>query len=171
MHYGKLRYIFLCLAACLMLGGCAGMFGTSSSEGPYYYGEFDDIPIPSELSGIKETTIITTPGGIKTGLQVFKGRVEVGSLNSAMISYMQREGWELRSSTRGARSLLLFEKQDRYSTIYITDAFFNTEMQVYVSPKLSGINSPRNISRPENTARQAAPEGPSSSFDSQSLNE
>lgn len=172
----------------MLVNGCSGMFGSSGHDGPYFYAEFDDIPIPTEVSSIKETTIITTPGGVKTGLQVFKGRVEVGSLNSAMIGYMQREGWEMRSSTRGARSLLLFEKEDRYATIYIIDGMFNTEMQVYVSPKLSGQVTPRASSRPqstarpqnttllaanepENTARQAAPEGPSSSFDSQSLNE
>lgn len=176
-RYGKFRNIFLLVAVCALLGGCGGMFGSSSHEGPYFYAEFDDIPIPTEVSSIKETTIITTPGGVKTGLQVFKGRVEVGSLNSAMIGYMQREGWEMRSSTRGARSLLIFEKEDRYATIYILDGMFNIEMQVYVSPKLRGQVTPRSASRPrptagtQNTARQATTEGPSSSFDSQSLNE
>lgn len=179
-RYGKFCNIFLLLSVCVFLNGCGGMFGSSGHEGPYFYAEFDDIPIPTEVSSVKETTIITTPGGVKTGLQVFKGRVEVGSLNSAMISYMQRDGWEMRSSTRGARSLLIFEKEDRYATIYILDGMFNTEMQVYVSPKLSGPVTPRAASRPrttagtagtQNTARQATTEGPSSSFDSQSLNE
>lgn len=184
MHaYGKLPHIFV-LALCLALSaGCAGLFGNAGNGEPYYYAEFDDIPIPSQLGGIKETTIITTPGGVKTGLQVFKGRVEVGSLNSAMVGYMQREGWEMRSSTRGTRSLLLFEKDDRYATIYILDGTFNTEMQVYVSPKLSNMagvrTAPRQVEKPSAPANKPAPEDssggaanvPTSSFDSQSLSE
>lgn len=193
---GKFSYIFLLGACLLALSGCAELFGYSSSNGePYYIAEFEDIPIPSELGGIKETTIITTPGGVKTGLQIYKGRVEVGSLNSAMVGYMQREGWELRSSTRGARSLLLFEKEDRYCTIYILDGFLNTEMQVYVSPKLSNMSGVRQAPRPTiptnrtpskqgsgsgasagqtgaaAPASGTSPKAPSSSFESQTLSE
>lgn len=168
----RLVYIFVFAFFVALLPGCSGMFGSSSSSEPYFYGEFDDIPIPSELSGIKETTIITAPGGVKTGVQVFKGRVEVGSLNSAMLGYMQREGWELRSSTRGARSLLLFEKEDRYATVYILDGMFNTEMQVYVSPKLTNIGRARQISGGQGTTEDRSSSGaPASTFDSQYMNE
>lgn len=180
--YGKLSNIFILVVSLALLGGCANIFGTSSGGGePYFYAEFDDIPIPAQLSGIKETTIITTPSGIKSGLQVFKGRVEVGSLNSAMIGYMQRENWELRSATRGARSLMLFEKEDRFATIYILDGAFNTEMQVYVSPKITSAGRAR-ISQQNQQNQQGnmelpvvtpgnTPSGPSSSFDTQYLNE
>lgn len=134
---GKVPFILFLAVLCLGLSaGCANMFASSDEAAPYYYGEFEDVPIPGELSGPKETTIITTPGGVKTGLQIYKGRVEVGSLNNAMTGYMLREGWVLRSSTRGSRSLLLFEKLDRFCTIYIVDGLLSTEMQIYVSPKL-----------------------------------
>lgn len=171
---GKYLHILLAVLALGLLAGCSGIFGHSGSSEPSYYAEFEDIPIPSELGGIKETTIITTPGGVKTGLQVFKGRVEVGSLNSAMVGYLQREGWELRSSTRGSRSLLLFEKQDRYCTIYILDGFFYTEMQVYVSPKLGklgGVSSPEVRKPVEPKTQRPAAAKPSAGFESQTLSE
>lgn len=173
--FSRFLPIFLVFSAFGLLAGCSAITGHSGSSEPYYYAEFEDIPIPSELGRVKETTIITTPGGVKTGLQVFKGRVEMGSLNSAMVGYLQREGWELRSSTRGARSLLLFEKQDRYCTIYILDGWFYTEMQVYVSPKLGKLGGVANPA-----ARQAAPAreparpgaaAPTTNFDSQTLSE
>lgn len=174
---GKPVYIFLVAIFCfIMAAGCSSLT-TSDSGVPYYYAEFDDIPIPSALSGVKETTIITTPNGTKTGVQVFKGRVEVGSLNKAMISYMQRDGWEMRSSTRGTRSILIFEKNDRYCTIYILDGMLNTEMQVYVSPKLKNFGPANTNSyeaapapvNPSNTSNSV--DEPSSSFDSQRLSE
>lgn len=162
--YGKSFNILLCMVLCLgLMWGCSGANPSAESGEPYYYAEFDDVPIPSELGGIKETTTITTPGGVKAGFQVFKGRAEVGSLNKAMVGHMQRDGWELRSSTRGVRSFLLFEKEDRYCSIYIMDGMFNTEMEVYVSPKLGSSGGAR--------GSQGYSSNPSNSFDSQSLSE
>lgn len=166
--YGKSPLIIMLILSLTLLGGCSGMFGTSESSEPYFYGDFEDIPIPGELS-VKETTIFTTPGGIKSGLQVYKGRVEVGSLNSAMAGYMQRDGWTLRSATRGTRSLMLFEKDDRYATIYIIDGMFNTEMQVYVSPKITMFGQAGARTQEIRAGAAQSASAPSSSFDSQYL--
>lgn len=138
-------YNMLILLFVLLCAGCSGVPGSFSydPEGKdYFFGEFQDIPIPKEMNSCTETTIITTPNNIITGVQVYKGRVEVTSLVKVMQSYMRGSGWQLRSSTRSAKSLLLFEKTDKFCIVYMIDGTFFTEMQVFVTPKLQGGGQP-----------------------------
>lgn len=144
------RYMtLLWLLLFFSLSACSSITGNNVYESPgqdYFYGEFSDIPIPREMNKNTETTIITTPHNIKTGLQSFRGRVEAGSLIRAMQSYLAREGWILQAATRGATSLQIFDKPDRYCVIYVEDGSIFTEMQVYVAPKLNNEAASASVS-------------------------
>ena len=123
--------------------------GSSTAEGGtagYYYGDFDDVPIPREMKPEKEATVLHTSSGVKVGTQSFAGGVEIVSLNKAMTGYMTHEGWILISSLRGQRSILVFEKPDRLCVIHSFDGSFSTTMQIFVTPKIlnpsaGGINT------------------------------
>lgn len=148
MTNSRLRTLALgfALLAGLSLTACdANRNSSSAAANPavpvvseYYYADFNDVPIPKDMKATGEATVIQSPGGVKTGLQIFKGRVQITSLTSAMNSYMAREGWSLCSALRGnEKSIHIFEKPDRYCILYVQDGLFNTEMLVSITPKLN----------------------------------
>lgn len=136
----------LLLAMALAFTGCATTgssdgSGDSSSGAPareYYQEEFSDISIPIDMDVVSGETFVTySPGGMKVGIQQFKGRVEIGSLVSTMQRYMQRDGWTLRAVFRANKSVLIFEKSDKICVLSMSDGMIYTTMMVFVSPKLA----------------------------------
>lgn len=139
----RLYIALILLAISLVLGGC---FGSESNSGTdpvssgmtYYYAEFKDVAIPKEMTAQNKETFITySSDGTKLGTQIFSGRVEMASLVEAMCGHLQRDGWDLRSSFRSTRSILIFERADRMCSIYIGDGMIETSMLIFVSPKLA----------------------------------
>ncbi|MDL2285334.1 hypothetical protein LJB93_01160 [Desulfovibrio sp. OttesenSCG-928-F07] len=159
------KFLFV-ICAVLLLGttACSGLPGSFAynAEGQhFFYGEFDDIRIPVAMNNCSETTIITTPNNIKTGVQVFHGRVEVGSLVKAMNSYLVNDGWVLRASTRSGKSLFIYDKDTRYCAIYVVDGTIFTELQIFVAPRLEqgtnqGLPTLPVISQPDFADQPAA---------------
>ncbi|MDR2669911.1 MAG: hypothetical protein LBC14_08175 [Desulfovibrio sp.] len=147
-----MRVLPLLLIAAL-LAGCAsdGSFknpfsddgGEASAAPAYYFSEFPDIPIPSEMSEARGDTFITfAPSGLKCGVQRFSGRVEVVSLMNTMRRNMASNGWALRSLLRAAESVLVFEKTDRLAALQISDGMINTDMRIFVTSRLEGDSPP-----------------------------
>jgi len=138
-------YIFIPLfILSLALAGCLGTNSDTGSDPMssglnYYYAEFSDVAIPNEMQPDKNDTFITySSDGIKLGTQVFKGRVDLSSLVSAMQGHMQRDSWILRSIFRATKgSILIFEQQKKMCSMYIFEDIFNTKMIIFVSPKLA----------------------------------
>ena len=137
----------LLLATALVFTGCAttgssdGSSASTDGSAPareYYHEEFSDVSIPIDMDVIKDETFITySPGGMKVGIQEFKGRVDMTSLVSTMQRYMQRDGWMLRSVFRAKRAILIFEKPEKICSLAITDGLIFTNMIVFISPKLA----------------------------------
>lgn len=105
----------------------------------YFFSEFSDIPIPNEMSENRSNTFITfAPSGVKCGVQLFSGRVEVVSLMNTMRRHMASNGWTLRSLLRAQESVMTFEKPDRIASLQLSDGLIKTEMRVFVSSRLEG---------------------------------
>jgi hypothetical protein len=61
--------------------------------------EFEDIPVPKGLAYQQdESTIIETPK-IRAGRHVYRGRLEIDSLNVAIRNTLEANGWRHVSST------------------------------------------------------------------------
>ncbi len=140
------RILILC-AVLAVPAGCAsdGSFvnpfeSTEPSSGsPYYFSEFSDVPIPNDMSEKRGETFITfAPSGIKCGVQLFSGRLDIVALMNAMRRNMANNGWTLRSLLRSNESVLVFEKSDRFCTMALSDGVIFTDLRVFVSPRLEG---------------------------------
>lgn len=133
------------LAAALMLTGCSSM-NMSSISNPFeqpsitesYISQFRDVPIPAPMSAIASETLVTVaPDGSKFGLESFSGRVDGTSLANVMLQNMARQGWQLRGSSVGVRSIQLYEKSPHYAAIFYREGVMNTSMDVWV---INGVN-------------------------------
>ena len=140
----KARTLFAGLAAALMLTGCSGMASTISNpfEQPSitetYFSQFRDVPIPAPMSTIPSETLVTVgPDGSKFGLESFSGRVDGTSLANVMMQNMARQGWQLRGSSVGVRSVQLYEKSPHYAAIFYREGVMKTSMDVWV---VNGVN-------------------------------
>jgi hypothetical protein len=130
----------------LALGGCAWFqretpAGTkqapqpTAASAPMFY-DFQDIPVPSELSLQSDQSTVFQGGGVKTGLLVFKGRVDPGSVINFFQVSLAREKWRMKGSIRYRKSLLLFEKDDRFCIINVHEGHLYTYVEIYVVPTM-----------------------------------
>ncbi len=132
----------------VLLGGCAEIgvpnpfTPAPASVNDVYYSQFADIPIPNAMKTVPTNSLVTpSQSGQKVGLETFEGRVELPSLANAMIHNMARQGWSLRGSMSGKRTLQLHEKGDMYAVLYFYDQTISTAMEVWVLNRLSGSPS------------------------------
>jgi hypothetical protein len=141
------QHKFPVIASILLLAalstGCAYFNRADSSaasttpQAEFYYGPFEDVPIPKEMKSTKEGYIVYAPGNVKLGMAVYSGRVEITSLNNAMEEHMVNDGWSFFSGCRGPKeNALVFAKGNFLSVITTTDGPMNTEMRIYVTQKV-----------------------------------
>ena len=65
--------------------------------------EFEDIPVPRGLTYRQsESTVIETPN-VKAGRHVYRGRLELDSLTTAIRNTLEANGWRHVSSTKSAQ--------------------------------------------------------------------
>ncbi len=107
--------------------------GASVAPAPMFY-DFPDIPVPGEIKLQRDDSTVFQAGGVKTGLLVFKGRVDPQSLINFFKVSLAREKWTLKGSIRYRKSLLLFQKENRFCVIHIYERRFSTWVEIYVVP-------------------------------------
>lgn len=139
----KARRMLATMVFALMLAGCSSMPSISNPfEQPSitdtYISQFRDVPIPAPMSTNPSETLVTVaPDGNKFGLESFSGRVDGNSLANVMMQNMARQGWQLRGSSVGVRSVQLYEKSPHYAAIFYRENIMKTSMDVWV---INGVN-------------------------------
>lgn len=141
----KVRQILTGLTALFMLSGCSSMDTSSVTnlfEQPSitesYISQFSDIPIPAPMSSkVSESLVTVGQDGSKFGLESFSGRVDGVSLANVMMQNMSRQGWQLRGSSVGVRSIQLYEKSPHYAALFFREGKLSTTMDVWV---INGVN-------------------------------
>jgi len=103
--------------------------------GPLYY-DFGDVLIPRELKVDRKSSFIYTTSGFSAGVLVLKGRVEIGSLISFFEKNMAKDNWRLISSFKSSRTIMLFQKQNRWCVINITESI-STRIEIWVAPTMN----------------------------------
>lgn len=137
--------VIFSLMLLLVAGGCSGLRGGSGGYGaqgaatdggsPLYYG-FNDVLIPSELRADQKNSYIVQSQGFSAGILSFKGRVDRGSLVAFFRENMVKDNWKATGSFVSSRTILLYEKSNRWCVIYITEGDFYTNAEIGVIPRV-----------------------------------
>ena len=101
-----LRSLSTAFAVSLLLTACA------SSPPRAVRSEFEDIPVPKGLTyQQEESTVIETPN-LKAGRHVYRGRLELDSLTTAIRNTLEANGWRHVSSTKSSQpgTIQVYEK-------------------------------------------------------------
>lgn len=130
-----------------LITGCSALQSERSSSesheasrqkdktGPLYY-DFGDVLIPRELKADRKSSFIYNTSGFSAGVLVLKGRVETGSLISFFEKNMAKDNWRLISSFKSSRTIMLFQKQNRWCVISITEGI-STRTEIWVAPTMN----------------------------------
>lgn len=105
------------------------------TESGNFYHAFDDILVPREMELQPRLSFVFEGQQVKAGVLVFKGRVDPVSLTNFFINNMLKDGWQLSSSFKYRRTILVFTKPDRDCIINIIDDRFSTTLEIWIAPK------------------------------------
>ncbi|MCF8053495.1 MAG: hypothetical protein K9L59_19845 [Desulfobacterales bacterium] len=133
------------VAGLVLVTGCSGTQTRSEDPAgsgmreresqPLYY-DFGDILIPRELNVVKESSFVFRTPGLSAGVLSLKGNVEVNSLIAFFETNMAKDNWTPMSSFKSPRSMMLFQKENRWCVINITDQSFSTYVEIWVAPTI-----------------------------------
>ncbi|MBW2518265.1 MAG: hypothetical protein JRE88_15875 [Deltaproteobacteria bacterium] len=108
---------------------------------PALYYDFGDVLVPRELKVDKKSSFIYQTEGFSAGVLVLKGRIDSSSLISFFDRNMAKDNWQMISSFKSDRTMLLFQKAHRWCVMNINDETFNTYVEIWVAPTTKGIAS------------------------------
>jgi hypothetical protein len=138
------------ILAFFLCSGCAGLFGSKGSslsssaqseENPIpLYRDFEDVAIPRELKEDKKSTYVIESAGYRSGILALKGRVERNSLIDFFKDNMAKDNWKAITSFKTPkRAIMLFQKENRWCMINITEKNINTYIEIGVVPTIAGV--------------------------------
>ncbi|NOQ19132.1 MAG: hypothetical protein GQ571_04080 [Desulfobacterales bacterium] len=141
----------LVIAMVLSVGGCSSLTkkdntatapSTETGSGvPALYYDFGDVLVPKELKIDKKSSFVYQTEGFSAGVLVLKGRIETSSLITFFETNMAKDNWNIISSFKSERTMLLFQKTHRWCVINITDETFNTYVEIWVAPTTKGTQT------------------------------
>jgi hypothetical protein len=138
----------LIIGVVISVGGCSSLnkkdtsatapSAQSSSAVPALYYDFGDVLVPKELKVDKKSSFVYQTEGFSAGVLVLKGRIDGGSLISFFEKNMAKDNWQMISSFKSNRTMLLFQKAQRWCVMNINDETFNTYVEIWVAPTTTG---------------------------------
>jgi hypothetical protein len=150
---GYLLILAFMVAIIFAVGGCSSVTkkdkqATAPSAGeqksggvPARYYDFGDVLVPKELKVDKRSSFIYQTDGFSAGVLVLSGRIETSSLISFFENNMAKDNWSIISTFKSERTMLLFQKANRWCVMSITDEPFNTRVEIWVAPTTKDIDA------------------------------
>jgi hypothetical protein len=140
---------FLVMPGCQTLNKWLGKKGGELSDQskpkkkdkpPIYY-DFGDVLIPSELKVDKEASFVYRTPSFSAGVMTLQGRVEVNSLIAFFVNNMAKDNWREVAAFKSPRSMLLYQKDNRWCVINISDRDYYTYVEIWVAPTIGDVDA------------------------------
>ncbi len=142
MRRGTAVFFWGMMALLLLVAGCSSTPKTTdgseaqeknNEETPLYY-DFGDVLIPRELDLDVNSSFVYHTSGFTAGILTFKSKVELGSMVNFFETNMAKDNWQAVGTFKSPRTLLLFQKKNRWCVINITDNRWDTLVEIWVAP-------------------------------------
>jgi hypothetical protein len=143
----KLKVVAVIILLCLV-SGCSyfrgstastNAIGKTSTDGPnIVFYSFPDIPLPKELTLIREKSFIYETANMKVGVLLLTGNVDIVSFENYFKTNMVKNGWRFVNSYKYNDMILNFMKDDRSANIRTTRETFTTQVEIWVGPLEKG---------------------------------
>jgi hypothetical protein len=142
MHFSTSVYYFGIMALLLIMAGCSSTPQTTDGsearekddkKAPLYY-DFGDVLIPRELELDVNSSFVYHTSGFTAGILAFKSKAELDSMVAFFENNMAKDNWQAVGVFKSPRTLLLFQKENRWCVINITDNRWDTLVEIWVAP-------------------------------------
>jgi hypothetical protein len=122
----------LVLAIALLVAGCVSTPTRTARS------EFEDIPVPKGLALVDDKTTVIESPSVKAARLVYRGRLEIGSLATAMRSTLEASGWRhVSTSTAGdAGTVQVYEKGGNSLQVRLWEGLWYTYVELTASRAL-----------------------------------
>ena len=150
----RLVLFFVFVWAVLFLSGCSVLKpidqkspagGSSQSDNVLagVYQDFDDVLIPKSMQVNRKTTSIFETPTITAGVLSLNGMLELDDLIGFFKTNMTKDNWTAVGMFKGPRSILHFEKGNRWCVVTLTDSRYGykTQVEIWVTPKNDALAS------------------------------
>jgi hypothetical protein len=119
-----------------------GASNQAQKNAPLYH-DFEDVLIPRELKMDRDSSFIYQTSGFSFGLLALKARIEINSLIAFFETNMRKDNWRLISAFKGERTMMLFQKENRWCIINMKHGSldYNTLVEIWLAPTLNKIES------------------------------
>jgi hypothetical protein len=140
LFMGSMLVLMVLLAACSSTPKTTD--GSDAKEkdqknAPLYY-DFGDVLVPRELKLNAKSSFVYQTSGFTAGVLVFESKADRVSLIEFFDNNMIKDNWQVVSAFKSPRTLLLFQKENRWCVINITDTSWDTMVEIWVAP-FSGL--------------------------------
>jgi hypothetical protein len=124
----KQTFALLALTA-LVLSGCV------TSQPRPTRSEFEDIPVPRGLAYVEDQSTIIESPSVKAARLIYRGRIEINSLNTAMKQTMEANGWRSVSNTTsgGQGTTQVYEKNGSSLQVKLWESWYYTYVELTAS--------------------------------------
>lgn len=142
IHSSRLGYYFGIVVLLLLVAACSSTPQTTDGseakekndkDAPLYY-DFGDVLIPRELDLDVNSSFVYRTSGFTAGILAFKSKAELGSMVDFFENNMAKDNWQAVGVFKSPRTLLLFQKENRWCVINITDNQWSTLVEIWVAP-------------------------------------
>jgi hypothetical protein len=149
-----LNWLFVAATASCLVTGCsvlrpiesAPVEGGSSQAGKEFtgvYRDFDDILIPKILRVNRKMSSVFETATISAGVLSLGGPLKMDELIEYFMANMTKDNWAFVSMFKGPRSILQFEKGNRWCAITLMDRryTYETQVEIWVTPKTDAAST------------------------------
>jgi len=109
-------------------------------DAPVYH-DFDDVLIPKELKKERDDSFVYRTAGFTVGVLSLKARVDVGTLIVFFEKNMPKDNWRMISEFKSPRTMMLYQKENRWAVIEINEGTYYTSVKIWVAPTMSTAGS------------------------------
>ncbi|MBI3635569.1 MAG: hypothetical protein HY216_05040 [Candidatus Rokubacteria bacterium] len=128
--------VLTALVTLILVAGCA------SAPPRAVRSEFEDIPVPKGLAFLDaESTIIESPS-VKAARLLYRGRIEPGSLATALRATLEANNWRHVSTAATAQqpATQVYEKSGNSLQVRVWEGLFYTYVEYTASRALQPLN-------------------------------
>ncbi len=174
--YNKQNAIFLSFIIAVSLAfirGCSAMRYNTETDSlesvkhrkkmPAYH-DFDEILIPTRYKLDKKSTFVFQTPGLAAGVLVFKGKIKLTKDINFFNKNMVRDNWNLITSFKSPRTMLIYNKQNRWCVINISVK--ESKMEIWVAPTIGNIAKKDGPPEQFDEMQETEPVPPLENFDS-----
>lgn len=117
--------------------------GKQQKEMASQYHHFGDVLIPDLLKVERKSCFVYQTSAFSAGVIVLNGSVDSSTLVTFFENNMTKDNWMPISSFKSPRTVLLYQKENRWCVINVTEKDFinETHVEIWVAPTLEGAET------------------------------